>query len=407
MQSVIKGFTTTVSAIILVMFFFVAGFMTSAYRHSTVTGPAYASPLEGAPSIAVPSENFKVFYEALGFMRQEFYGELPDEQHLNYATIRGVLSRLDDPNTILVEPAAHEEERERFQGQFGGIGAQVTTNEEGELVIVAPIDDTPAANGGLRANDIILEVDGTPITGMQIGESVELIKGEIGTEVTLLVFRASESEPFSLTLVRAKIPDPTVHHFMIEETDVGYIRIAFFSARTTDELRKAITELQEQGASKLMLDLRNNPGGLLDAAIGTSSLFIGDGTIAYQQFNDDSRKALEARGDAISKDEPMLVLINEGSASASEILAGALQASGRARLMGTQSYGKGTVQIPYTLKDGSSLHVTIAHWLTPDGIDLSSEGLMPELYVETTDEQREAGEDPVFNKAVETLKELN
>ncbi|MGB0386694.1 MAG: S41 family peptidase [Ardenticatenaceae bacterium] len=406
MQNVIKGCVATVFTIALVVFFFAAGFLANAYRNSTIS-TSYSEQVEGVDPIAEQPKNFNVFYEALGFMRNEFYGELPDEQRLSYAAIRGVLGRLSDQNTIFVEPPEHEKEQERFQGEFGGIGAQVSNNEEGQLVIVAPIDDTPAAGAGLRANDIVLEVDGEPITGMTLNDAVELIRGLVGTEVTLLISRPNEGEPFSVTLVRDKIPDVTVFHSLLEDpTNIGYIRVGFFSARTTEELRKAITDLQEQGATKLILDLRNNPGGLLDAAIGTSSLFIGNGTIAYQLFNDGTRKPLDARGDPMALNEPLMVLVNEGSASASEILAGALQASDRARLVGTQTYGKGTVQIPYTLQDGSSLHVTIAHWLTPDGIDLSQDGLIPELYVEPTEEQLQAGEDPVFMKAVETLKEL-
>ena len=406
MQEVVKGCVATVLTFALIVFFFVAGFLANAYRNSTVVTTVAISTDE-VDSVSTIPGNFNVFYEAMGFMRNEFYGELPDQQHLNYAAIRGVLSRLNDQNTILVDPPEHEKERERFQGEFGGIGAQVTNNEDGQLVIVAPIDGTPAAAADLRANDIVLEVDGQPITGMPLNESVDLIRGPIGTEVTLLMLRSGE-EPFSVTLIRDKIPDPTVAHSMLEDpNDIGYIRMSFFSARSTEELQDAITDLQEQGATKFILDLRNNPGGLLDVAIGTSSLFIGDGIIAYQLFNDGSRNPLEARGDAIALEEPMMVLVNEGSASASEILAGALQASGRATLVGSQTYGKGTVQIPYTLQDGSSLHVTIAHWLTPDGINLSEDGLIPELYVEPTEEQLQAGEDPAFMKAVEALKELN
>lgn len=401
----------TFLTLMLVVVFFVAGFLIGGYRMGSVVASSFATAPEGAASIAAPPDNFNVFFEAMGLMRNEFYGELPEEQGVNYAAIRGVLARLSDPNTLLVEPAAHEREREQFQGEFGGIGAQVGTNEEGQLVIVAPIDDTPAARADLRANDIILEADGTVLTGMTVNEAIELIRGPVGTEITLLILRpsdgASEENTFTITLTREKIPDPTVEHRMVEDSTIGYIRVGFFSARTTEELKGAIEELQAEGATAFILDLRNNPGGLLDAAIGTSSLFIGDGIIAYQQFNDGSRKELTARGTAIARDEPMLVLVNEGSASASEILAGALQAADRAELVGSKSYGKGTVQIPYTLQDGSSLHVTIAHWLTPDGVDLSSEGLTPETIVEFTEEDAAAGVDPVLERAIELLKERN
>ena len=405
MQDVLKGCVTTLLVVTLIVFFFTAGFVVNAYRHSAVSEVPVSSA--SVDSISTTPDNFNVLYEALGLMRNEFYGDVPNQQDLNYAAIQGVLNRLDDQNTILVEPPDHEKERERFQGEFGGIGAQVSSNEQEQLIIVAPIDDTPAARADLRANDIVLEVDGESIEGLSLNEAVEIIRGPVGTEVTLLILRSGE-EPFSVTLVRDTIPDVTVFHSMLEDPDnIGYIRIGFFSARTTNELQNAIVELQQEGAKKLILDLRNNPGGLLDAAIGTSSHFIGDGVIAYQLFNDGTQAPLEATGKAIAVEEPMMVLVNQGSASASEILAGALQASGRATLVGSQSYGKGTVQIPYTLQDQSSLHVTIAHWLTPDGIDLSEDGLIPELYVEPTEEQLQAGEDPAFTKAVEALEELN
>jgi carboxyl-terminal processing protease len=247
-------------------------------------------------------------------------------------------------------------------------------------------------------------VDGTVIQGMPVDQAVELIRGPVGTEVTLLIQRASEDESFTVTLTRETIPDITVDFTMVEGTEIGYIGMRFFSARTPEELNNAITELRGQGATKFILDLRHNPGGLLDAALATSSTFIGDGVIAFKQYNDGTREPLEARGNPLAPDEPMVVLIDEGSASASEILAGALQSYDRARLVGTTSYGKGTVQIPYTLSDGSSLHVTVAHWLTPDGTDLSSEGLTPDEVVETTEAQIQAGEDPVYARAIELLE---
>ncbi|MBA3530732.1 MAG: S41 family peptidase [Ardenticatenales bacterium] len=406
MQNFIRGCLTALAVGVIVIVFFAVGFLGNAYRSGAVT-PAYATRAEGLDSIAAPPANFDVFFETLGLLNQDFYGDLPEGEEVPYAAIRGVLSQLNDPNTIFVEPVAHEREQEQFQGEFGGIGAQVELNEEGQVVIVAPIADTPADRADLRPNDIILEANETVLTGMTINEAVEFIRGPVGTEVTLLIQRPDEEESFSLTLVREKIPDPTVHSTMVEGTNIGYIRMSFFSARTTEELRTALTDLKAEGAEKFILDLRNNPGGLLDSAIGTASLFIGDGVIAYQQRNDGTRQALEARGDPIAPDEPLLVLINEGSASASEILAGALQAEGRATLVGSKSYGKGTVQIPFTLSDGSSLHVTIAHWLTPDGIDLSSEGLTPEEAIEITEEQQAAGQDPVFERAIELLKETN
>jgi carboxyl-terminal processing protease len=410
MNNFLKGCGLALLAGLLVVFGFGAGFIANGFRTGVMAQPGDITLSDDPPSTAGRPSNFDIFYEALGLLRAEFYGELPEGQQVPYAAIRGVLTRLNDPNTILVEPVEHEREREQFQGEFGGIGAQVTSNEQGQIVIVAPIPDTPASRAELRANDIILEADGTLLQGMPVDEAVNLIRGPVGTEVELLISRPLEdgsSDEFTVTLVRDTIPDITVEYTLLEGTDIGYIAMSFFSARTTEELRAAIEDLEAQGAEKYILDLRNNPGGLLDAAIGTSSLFVGDGVLAYQQRNDGSRQPLEAEGNAILSDAPMVVLINEGPASASEILAGALQAYDRATLIGSKSYGKGTVQIPYTLSDGSSLHVTVAHWLTPDEIDLSSEGLTPEIEVIPTEEERAAGMDPVLERAIEFLEEAN
>lgn len=409
MQSFLRGCLATVVLGVLVVGFFLAGFLgaslfSSPFDWNRDAATAQAGSSDGSTTASAAPTDFEVFDEAMGVLRREFYGELPQGQQVPYSAIRGVVGRLSDPNTVFVEPELHQRETEQFQGEFGGIGAQVNANEEGFLVIVSPIVDTPAARAGLQPDDIILEVDGTVVQGMPVDQAVELIRGPVGTEVTLLIQRAGEEESFSVTLTRETIPDITVDFVMVEGTEIGYIGMRFFSARTPTELENAITELRGQGATRFILDLRHNPGGLLDAALATSSTFIGDGVIAFKQFNDGRREPLEARGNPLAPDEPLVVLIDEGSASASEILAGALQSYDRAMLVGTTSYGKGTVQIPYTLSDGSSLHVTVAHWLTPDGTDLSSEGLTPDEVVETTEAQIQAGEDPVYDRAIELLE---
>lgn len=406
MENFLRGFIAVVFSLTLAVICFAAGFITNVYGPQTGQGGTFAST--GTDEIIAPSDppaNWSLFSEALGWMEREFYGDLPqDDQAMSWAAIRGVLNRLSDRNTILVEPAAADREQELFEGEFGGIGAQVNVNEAGFLEIIAPIDNTPAARADLRAADIILKVGDTEIVDMTTDEAVQLIRGPVGTEVILTILR--DEEEFEVTLVREKIPDPTIASAMIEETDIGYIRMIFFSERTPGELNEAITELREQGATKFVLDLRNNPGGLLESAIQTTSTFVGEGVVAYQQFNDGTRQTLEARGNPLAPDEPMVVLINEGSASASEILAGALQAYKRATLVGTQSYGKGTVQIPYQLSDGSSLHVTIAHWLTPTEVDLSSEGLTPDRLIAITEEDRQAGVDPQLEEAIKILSEV-
>ncbi|GAP64413.1 carboxyl-terminal processing protease [Ardenticatena maritima] len=390
----------TLSAFIVVIAFGL-GFAARGVAESAGILPPSITVSAETPAEAPP--NFNIFWEAWEILKREYFGDLPDDQTATYGAIRGVLQTLGDPNTVLIEPRAAEREQEQLQGEFGGIGAYVSVDEQGRIVIVAPIDDTPAARAGLRADDIIIAVDGVEVTGMPLDEVVNMIRGPLGTEVTLTIFRPGVDEPFDITLTRDRIPDPTVAWQMVEGQDgMGYIRISFFSARTPEELRKAIGELKDQGADRLIIDLRNNPGGLLDSAIAVASEFIDEGVIVYQQAKDGSRTPFEARKGGLATDIPLVVLVNEGSASASEIVAGAIRDHGRGKLVGTQTFGKGTVQIPFELSDGASLHVTIAHWLTPNGTDLSGDGLTPDIWV---DEDPNAQEDVQFLRAIDVLNE--
>lgn len=384
---------------------FLAGFVAHAY----VATAGVSLPL-GSRSPATNNplrpDNFDVFWEAWDILKKEFYGPLPEGKEVTYAAIRGVLAALDDPNTVLVEPTERELEEDQFRGEFGGIGAYVTMNEQGELVIVSPIDGTPAARAGLQPDDIILEVDGQPITGMDLNEAVSLIRGPVGTQVTLTILRPGQEEPFTITLTRERIPTPTVEHRMIEGTEIGYVRLSFFSERTPDELDQALDELKEAGAKQLILDLRNNPGGLLDSAIEVSSDFLAPGTVvAYQQFKDGSRETHVARRGGKATDIPLVVLVNDGSASASEIVAGAIQDHKRGILIGRQTFGKGTVQVAYALSDGASLHVTVAHWLTPNGRDLSEEGLVPDIWVDLEEDDVLFVDDAQLRRAIDYFQQ--
>ncbi len=402
MERAARLITVALLVILFTTVSFVAGFVAHAY----VATANVSLPIgDRAGNNGLRPENFDIFWEAWEILKREFYGELPEGQEVTYAAIRGVLAALGDPNTILVEPVERELEQDQFRGEFGGIGAFVTMNEQGQLVIVSPIDDTPAARAGLQADDIILEVDGQPLTGKDLNEAVSLIRGPVGTQVTLTILRPGEDEPFTVTLTRERIPTPTVEYRLIEGTDIGYMRLSFFSERTPQEVDQAIEALEEEGATQLILDLRNNPGGLLDSAIEVASDFLEPGTVvAYQQFKDGSRETHTAlRGDRVVE-WPMAVLVNDGSASASEIVAGAIQAHGRGVLIGRQTFGKGTVQIPYELSDGSSLHVTVAHWLTPDENDLSEEGLVPDIWVDLEEEDQIFVDDAQLRRAIEYLQ---
>lgn len=406
MERLAKILTVALIAAMLMSVAFVSGFVVHGYVSVRGTPLASLSPASGSAEAApdVRPDNFDIFWQAWDILKREYYGDLPQGKQVTYAAIRGVLATLNDPNTILVEPEAHEREEEQLQGKFGGIGAFVSTNEQGQIVIVSPIDGTPAARADLRADDILLEVDGTSLSGMKLTEAVNRIRGPVGTEVTLTVLRPGQEEPFTITLTREKIPDPTVEYHMIENTDIGYVRISFFSARTPQEIETALEELRTQDAQRLILDLRSNPGGLLDSAVEVASRFLSEGVIAYQQKSDGTREALRVRGQGRATELPLVVLVDDGSASASEIVAGAIQDHGRGPLIGRPTFGKGTVQIPFELSDGASLHVTVAHWLTPDGKDISADGLAPDIWIDLDDDDVKFVDDSQIGRAIEYLQ---
>lgn len=375
---------------------FLAGFVTQ-----RVTSPA-ASAAQTTASGNPTSPDFGVFWEAWRILEKEFYGTLPTGKQVTYDAIRGALATLGDPNTILVEPVQHEFEKDEFQGEFGGIGAYVSTSEQGRVVIVSPIDDTPAARAGLQAGDIILQVNGEDVTGIGQDQAILLIRGPVGSTVTLLVARDGEPDPLTFTLTREKIETPTVEQRILQDS-IGYLRISFFSARTPKELDRALDKLHDAGAANIVLDLRSNPGGLVDSATAAGSQFIAGGVIAYEQEKDGTRRPFKSQRGGKATGTPLVVLINEGTASAAEIVAGALQDLGRAQLIGAhQSFGKGSVQIPFDLSDGSSLHVTVAHWLTPNGTDLNEQGLTPDIWVTPAEDHQS---DPELDRAIKFFEE--
>ena len=390
---------------------YMAGFATSWLMNNRADLLGAPAPARAAGEPSQPAarpENFNIFWEAWDIVRREFYGEIPSDQDMTYGAIRGVLRTLGDPNTVLIDPKTAELQRTDIEGEFEGIGAVVTMDEFGQLVVVSPMEGQPAMEAGLRPGDIILAVDGKEITGMDLADAVLLIRGPRGTTVTLTVLRPGEPEPLTFEIVRARIDIPTVTYRMLEEApEIGYIRLALFGERTDQELRNAIFELRKQGARAFIVDVRNNPGGLLRSAIDISSEFIGEGLITIERWKDGRERPFRANGRGLLTDPdiPLVLLVNEGSASASEILAGAIKDHKRGLLVGEPTFGKGAVQQVYTLSDNSQLHVTVAHWLTPNGDDINEQGIMPDIEVVLTEEDIQARQDLQLGRAVEVLLE--
>jgi carboxyl-terminal processing protease len=336
-------------------------------------------------SLADEPSNFGVFWEAFDFVRDEGFASPPEDTEITYGAIRGSLRSLEDPYTLFSDPVDTEVQRPELEGEFEGIGAFVQSNEEGQLVIQTPMRGQPAEKAGIRSGDIVVRVDGVDITGMDVSESVLLIRGPKGTEVVLTILREGSAEPLVIPVVRDRIEVPSVAQarLLVEEgaPEVGYIQLTVFAAETQEELVKAITELSDDGAEAFILDLRNNPGGFLNSAIEVASEFIDDRVIVYQEGSDGERVAMEARHGGHALDMPLIVLVNRGSASASEIVAGAIRDHDRGLLVGETTYGKGSVQNVHGLSDGSELRVTVAVWLTPDGTLIHKEGIEPDIVV--------------------------
>jgi carboxyl-terminal processing protease len=306
-----------------------------------------------------------------------------DAQALAQGAIRGMVEALDDPYTSYLDATAYELSMKSLEGKFEGIGAYVTA-EDGQVVVIAPIADSPADKAGIKAGDVILEVDGRPTAEMSLLEVVLNVQGPKGTTVTLSVLHEGETEPELVEIVRAEVELPSVYFEMKE--DIAYININHFTERTVVELYPVMEEVDRQ-ASGIILDLRSNPGGLVDAVVGVAGFFLKEGVVLDIVDNDGNHDVYAVEPGGMTTDLPMVVLVDEYSASGSEVLAGALQDYGRAVIAGKKTYGKGSANILYPLEGGTGLYLTNARWFTPNGRLIEGQGLDPdyELDLENVD----------------------
>ena len=330
----------------------------------------------------LPLEQLRNFSDIFARIKSSYVEEVDDKELIGNA-IRGMLSGLD-PHSTYLDPEEYKELQIGTSGQFGGLGIQVGL-EEGFIKVISPIDDTPAFHAGILAGDLIIRLNDTPVKGMTLNEAVKTMRGKPGTTITLNIVRSGTPEPLKFTLKRAIIKVQSVKSHLIEQ-HYGYIRISTFQSRTAQHLLAAINDLKTENKDKLkglVLDLRNNPGGVLNAAADVADLFIDDGLLVFTKGRvENSYFEFKAKpGDSLYN-APIVVLINAGSASASEIVAGALQDHKRAIIMGSKSFGKGSVQTIQELRNGGAVKFTTARYFTPSGRSIQAEGIEPDIQLE-------------------------
>ena len=365
-------------------------------------------PTDGPAETAVPLDDateldLSTFYEAWDIISQQYDGELPSKEDLLYAIIGGSVETLDDPYTRFLEPDVAARFREDMGGSVEGIGAFVRETEDGFVEIVRPIDGQPADQVGLQAGDLIIGVDGESVVGQGIDEVLLKVRGPQGSVVMLTILRDGEEE-LEFTVTRTRFEVPIIESQMVTD-NIGYIHLTEFNANAMERTLQAINELTAQGAQALIFDLRDNPGGFLDQSVGVADLFLADGVVLFERNNQGLEETFTAEPGDEAESIPMVVLINAASASASEIVAGALRDNGRATLIGETTFGKGSVQQLHTLSDGSELRVTIARWYTPDNISISEAGITPDIEVASPEDFTLGGEgDTQLERAIEYLQ---
>jgi len=353
---------------------------------------------EGAAEL--PLEELRAFTEVFGKIKEEYVEQISDTKLLEDA-VKGMLAGLD-PHSAYLDTEAFTELRVGTSGEFGGLGIEVSM-EDGFVKVVTPIDDTPAARAGVQAGDLIIRLDDTPVKGMSLNDAVKIMRGKPGSDLRLTIVRENHAGPLEIIVTRAVITVKSIKSRMLDP-GFGYVRITQFQSHTGEDLIKALSKLKKENGSKLnglVLDMRNNPGGVLNAAVSVSDAFIKKGLIVYTEGR---RKEAELRFNATPTDllngGPLVVLVNGGSASAAEIVAGALQDHKRAIIMGTQTFGKGSVQTILPMSNGAALKITTARYYTPSGRSIQAEGITPDIALENV---RVAAIEPQLDR----IKEAN
>jgi carboxyl-terminal processing protease len=377
------------------------------------------APLKESPDTAKTGDNaislknlseadFSIFWDTWAEVQKSFVGRQKlNPQDMIFGATKGMVASLNDPYSEFFTKEENKKFTEDVKGRFGGVGMEIGM-QKGVLTVVAPLKNTPAERAGLMAGDKILKIDDKTTSDMTIDQAVNLIRGPEGTTVTLLIFREKDgAEPKEFKIVREVIVVPSLESEMKDNNQIGYIRVYSYSDNVSSDFRKAVIDFRNTGSKKLIIDLRNNPGGYLSAAIDMAGYFLPEGeVVALEDYGNGEQDVYYSKGPDIFEDSSVVILINGGSASASEIFAGALAEKKKAQLVGEKTFGKGSVQQVIDLKDDMALKLTIAKWLTPSGRSVSDEGIEPQIKVETPKDGITKENDPQLNAALDILRKI-
>ena len=408
--AILFGMTTFVRKIFPFLFLLVAVALSFGTGFSVGKQQAEIIPIEGVSNIDVgkpEGADFSLFWEAWRTIQEQYVlrGEL-NFQNMIYGAISGMVSSLEDPYTVFLNPQDSKRFSEDVAGVFEGVGMEIGIREK-QLRVISPLEGTPAQKAGLRPGDRILKINDTSTENMTVEKAVSLIRGPKGTKVTFSILRKDWNESKEFTIARAVIQVPSLK-WEIKDGNVAYVKLYQFSEKAGRDFAKAAGEILASSAKKIVLDLRNNPGGYLEVSQDIAGWFLEKGSaVVIEDFGQkEKQQVYQARGNPVFVSYPMVILINEGSASASEILAGALRDDRGITLIGEKSFGKGSVQELTELRDQSALKVTIAKWLTPKGESISDKGLEPDIVVKMDEKDVDAKRDPQLEKALEVVAGL-
>jgi len=346
--------------------------------------------------------DFKIFWDVWDLLQQKFIHQPLDYKKMVYGAISGMVNSLDDPYTAFFDPEQSKEFMDEIEGNLEGIGAELGIKND-VLTVIAPLSGSPAEKAGLKPNDVILKINDEVATEMSLQEAVSKIRGTEGTQVKLTVLHEGDKEPKEITVTRQKITVKSVE-WSLKSNNIAYIKLGYFGKDTASDFQNAVSQILPQNPKGIILDLRNNSGGYLDSSIDIINFFVPKGKIAaIESFSDGTKEEFKTKSNAPLENIPVIVLINNGSASASEIVAGALRDIRQIKLIGEKSFGKGTVQQLEDLKDGSSVKISIAEWLTPNGTSINKKGLEPDINVKLTEKDYNENKDPQLDQAIQEL----